>query len=198
MFTIDEVFSKKNQKLAFEHFKLKKDGCGSDGMRLSELEQYWNINGNRIIEEVKNQKYQPGLVLIHEHINKTGKRRNIANFNVIDRFITRLLSQKLNRYISPIFMENSCAYQDGKGVMGAVAKAKEHVESGKKYVIEIDLKNYFDSIPLENMLAKIEQYISDQAVLYLIRQYLYCNIFLEGKSLEIRSGLYRAIPSVRF
>ena len=79
MFTIDEMLSKKNQKIAFEHFALKKDGCGIDGMHLSELEQYWEINQEHICEEIRNQEYEPDIVLIRECINRTGKRRNIAS-----------------------------------------------------------------------------------------------------------------------
>ena len=147
MFTVDELFSKRNQRLAFEHLALKKDGCGPDGMFLSELEQYWKFNKDRIYEEIQEKEYQSGVIAIHEYIDKTGKRRNIASLNVIDRFLTRLLSQKLNRYIAPMFLQNSCAYQDGKGVVTALMKMKEYIETGKKYVIEIDLKNYFDTIP---------------------------------------------------
>ena len=87
MFTIDEMLSKNNQRLALEHFNAKNDGCGPDGMRVSELEKYWQMNRKQIIEDLKNKEYQPGIIQIREYINKTGKRRNIASLNVIDRFI---------------------------------------------------------------------------------------------------------------
>lgn len=189
MFTIDEMLSKNNQRLAFEHFSTKKEGRGPDGMYLSELEKYWRMNQRLIVEELKNCEYQPGIIQIREYINKTGKRRNIANFNVLDRFITRLLSQKLNRYMSPLFCDNSYAYQDGKGVMAAVLKAKENVEAGMHFVVEIDLKNYFDTIPLEDLIPEIKQHITDKAVMYLIKQYLFCDISFEGKLLHKTKGI---------
>ena len=65
--------------------------------------------------------------------------------------------------------------------MPAVLKAKEYVELGMRHVIEIDLKNYFDTIPLENLIPEIERYITDEAVLHLIKQYLFCDISFEGK-----------------
>ena len=143
MFTIDEMLSKNNQRLALAHFATKKDGCGPDGMHVSELEKYWKMNHRQIISDLKNKEYQPGIILIREYINNTGKRRNIASLNVIDRFITRMMSQKLNRYLGPLFCENSYAYQAEKGVMSAVQKAKEYVESGMRNVVEIDLKKLF-------------------------------------------------------
>ena len=55
MFTIDEMLSKNNQRLAFEHFAAKNDGCGPDGMHVSELEKYWRMNHDQIISDLKNQ-----------------------------------------------------------------------------------------------------------------------------------------------
>lgn len=189
MFTIDEMLSKKNQRMALEHLLEKQDGCGLDGMHLSELEEYWKINEEQIIAELKNKEYQPGVILIREHINRTGKRRNIASLNVLDRFITRLLAQKMNQYIAPLFCSCSYAYQDGKGVIAAVTKAKEFAECGMRYVAEIDLKNYFDTIPLEELILEIRKYISDEAVLHLIEQYLFCRISFEGKIIQKAKGI---------
>ena len=189
MFTTEELFSKKNQKMAFEHFQLKKDSSGSDGMRLSDLEQYWKMNQRKIIEEVQNQEYEPGVILIREYVNQKGKRRNIANLASIDRFITRLLAQKLNRYLSSMFLEKSFAYQEGKGVVAAVEHMKKYVEAKKKYVIEIDIKDFFDTIPLEKLFLKIKELIIDRGVLELIRKYLFCTISCDGRILQKQIGI---------
>lgn len=114
MFSIEELFSKRNQRDAFLHFSTKKDGVGPDQMRLSELENYWKLNEQRIVQDVKNGTYQPGIIQNHEILNGRGKRRIVSSLCVIDRFLTRLLSQKLKRYLEPEFMENSFAYQEGK------------------------------------------------------------------------------------
>ena len=47
MFTMEELLSKRNQRDALVHFKGKKDGCGEDGMRVSEFEEYWQLNQGR-------------------------------------------------------------------------------------------------------------------------------------------------------
>lgn len=62
MFSMEEMLSKKNQKEALISLRNKKDGIGADGMPLSELENYWKINGERIISELKSGKYIPGIV----------------------------------------------------------------------------------------------------------------------------------------
>ena len=67
MFSIDELLSKQNQRLAFEHLLSKKDGCGPDKMLVSQLEQYWKINHERIEQELRMGNYQPGVINSNLH-----------------------------------------------------------------------------------------------------------------------------------
>lgn len=53
MITIDEILSENNQKKAFELLKTKRDGYGIDGMHLSELEEYWKLNGENMCEQIR-------------------------------------------------------------------------------------------------------------------------------------------------
>ena len=155
MFDVNELLSKNNQKLAFAHLS-QKDGCGIDGLRVSELPEFWKSNSKKIIEDIKQCKYKPGTVLMREIVNSKGKRRTICSLPSLDRLITRLLSQKLERYISPMFYDNSFAYQENKGTTAAVMKAKEYIDSGDKFVVEIDIKDFFDSISLIRMQGSEE------------------------------------------
>lgn len=189
MFSMEEMLSKKNQKEALIFLKNKKDGMGADGMPLSELESYWKINGEKLISELKKGKYVPGIVKCTEIVNNKGKRRVISNLCTVDRFITRLLYQKLRRYINPEFLENSCAYQENKGVLKAVQKVQEYITAGSKYTMEIDLKDYFDMIPHEQLMKQIRDRITDNRVLDLIYKYMHCSISQDGEIKEKTKGL---------
>ena len=189
MFTVDELLSKRNQNNAFLHLSTKKEGKGPDGMRLSELSDYWKINHERIEKEIREGIYQPGIIKNYEILQGAGKRRIISGINVLDRFITRLLSQKLKRYFEPEFLENSYAYQEGKGTLEAITKAKEYVEAGNTFVAEVDIKDFFDSIPLDAVMQLLKQRISDGAVIELLHKYLYCRIDMDGRITEKRIGL---------
>ena len=176
MFSVDELLSKKNQRLAFAHLKVKRDGRGSDGMQLSELENYWKLNGERISEEIRNGTYSPGVIENYEIVNGKGKRRIISNLAIVDRFITRLLSQKLRRYLEPEFYANSFAYQENKGILDAIALAQRYLQEGKCVLVEIDLKDYFDTISIERILEILQEKITDAAVMQLVKEYLFCRI----------------------
>lgn len=189
MFSMEEMLSKKNQREALSFLKNKKDGMGADGMPLSELEDYWKINSERICSELKKGKYTPGIIKCTEIINNRGKRRVISNLCTVDRFITRLLYQKLRRYISPEFLENSYAYQENKGILNAVQKVQEYISEGSKYTMEIDLKDYFDTIPHEQTMSLIKERITDDRVVDLIYKYMHCSVSQDNEIKEKKKGL---------
>lgn len=189
MFNVDELLSKKNQREALAHFDRKKDGCGADGMRVSELKEYWKVNSERIMQDIRRQKYEPGLIKNIEIINGKGKKRTISSLNVIDRYICRLLSQKLKRYFEPEFLSNSYAYQDNKGIMEAVECVRSYIENGMLYITEIDIRDCFDTIPIEGILSIVNDRISDSAVIALIRKFLFCKVIEDENIVEKRRGL---------
>lgn len=189
MFTVDELLSKRNQRDAFAHFATKKDGCGQDQMRLSELEEYWKLNHEWIEQEIREGTYQPGVIKCYEILNGKGKKRIVSSLNVIDRFVTRLLSQKLKRYMEKDFLPCSYAYQDGKGIAEAVRQAQTYVEAGYLYVAEIDISNFFDEIPLDILMKSLQEKINDSAVLQLIKSYLYCTVSQEQAVKQKVKGL---------
>ena len=45
---MEKMLSKRNQRDAFNHFSMKKNGRGVDGMQISELEDYWKLNHEQI------------------------------------------------------------------------------------------------------------------------------------------------------
>lgn len=107
----------------------------------------------------------------------------------LDRFITKLIEQKLTRYMDPAIAENSYAYRKGKGIQEAVMAAKTYIEAGNRFLVAIDIRDFFDSIPLEEMMKQLEEVIQDRRVCSLIRKYLYCNVDSDGQIIEKKQGL---------
>ena len=74
MFTLDEVLSKSNQKEALEFLTIKGNSRGAEGMFMSDLEEYWNLNGQVILKQLQDENImKPGLAKSTEIINKKGK-----------------------------------------------------------------------------------------------------------------------------
>ena len=91
--SFENCFSKENIEEALHELEGKRDGCGVDGVYLSQLREYWDINGDDILELLKKETYEPGVVREAEIITSKGKRRLIALYNSIDRLLLRCVSQ---------------------------------------------------------------------------------------------------------
>lgn len=194
MFTITELLSKRNQKEAMINLGTKHDSCGTDGVYLSHFPEYWQQNKERILKEILDGIYSPGMIKTTEILNGNGKRRVISIMNTQDRYICRLLAQKLKRYLEPIFLENSQAYQENKGVVSATEKARGYIEQGDKFVVEIDIKDFFDTISLEKLEGLLESIFTDEKVLVLIKSYLYCRLMIDDEILCKEKGLVQGNP----
>ena len=191
MFDINELLSKRNQRDALKYFDKKHRTRGSTSAT-SDFECYWTINGSKIVDSIKNEKYEFGLINTKEILNKNGKKREISIYNSVDKFILRMLYQKLYRYFTPLFFSNSYAYQENKGVNEAIKKCKDYIDDGCNYVVEIDLKSYFDTIPLDRLESMIFEYIIDKKVRKLIHNALFCKLssdgYIENKTIGIIQG----------
>lgn len=189
MITFESIFSKKNVNSAITYLTTRKNGAGSDKQPEVELRNYWELNKSRILEEINSRTFQPNIVKEFEIINGRGKHRKVTSFELSDKFITRLLAQKFNTYFTTIFLENSYAYQENKGTVYAVEKAKEYIENGNEFVVEIDIKNFFDEINLELLLNIVSKYIKDERVIFLLKQYLFCKVMVDDDIYEKSRGI---------
>jgi RNA-directed DNA polymerase len=70
------------------------------------------------------------------------------------------------------FAEHSYGFRPGRGCKGALRRVNELLEAGYKYIVDADLKSYFDTIPHDRLMALVGQKVSDGRVLNLIESFL--------------------------
>lgn len=192
--SIGDVLSDDNINTAMESLMEKRDSCGVDGVKLSELPVYWSANGDRIKKAILDGIYVPGMINQIEIINQKGKHRKISLMNSVDRLIYRALFQKMNLLWKNEFSACSYAYQDGKGVLAAVKQAAQYIEEGNIWCIELDIHNFFDNINQELLLEKIRAEISDEKVMNLIIVYLRCTILDDHITYQKEEGILQGGP----
>lgn len=88
---IEQLFSKSNLKEAQASFNIKYNSAGYDGVLLSDVFEYFDLNREEIINSILEHKYICKKIMLSEMLNYKGKRRIIARMCSIDRYISRLL-----------------------------------------------------------------------------------------------------------
>lgn len=192
--TIKDIFISEEIEEALCHLSTKKDTCGIDGFYLSELRDDWNINGNCYLSLLLEGKYKPGIVQIYEIVNYTGKRRSISSFNSIDRLILRCLATSLEKNYDSIFSALSFAFRPGLGVEKAVATFASNLNNGLTSVAIIDIKNFFDSIPIDRLEMILKRIIDEKVLLSLFHNFLYCRISEDNVIKTKNKGILQGSP----
>ena len=114
-----------------------------------------------------------------------GQTRPLGIPAVKDRIVQTALKQVIEPIFEREFLESSYGFRPGRGCKDALRAVTRHLEAGLTHVVDADLKSYFDSIPHDKLMARIEERISDGRILELIRAYL-------GQ--DIMKGLERWTP----
>lgn len=187
----ESVFNENNLEQALETLLAKKNTCGSDGIFVNQFEEYWKLNGEKILLNIKEGVYQPSFVQEKEIVMANGKRRRVVVCTCTDRVILRSLSNILQEKLNPIFSENSFAYRQNMGMVDAVGKAAAYIQSGKGWVVELDIADFFEHIDLSRMLKLLEPLFDDERMMELLKKYLYCTVERDHLLYDKTRGLFQ-------
>jgi RNA-directed DNA polymerase len=97
----------------------------------------------------------------------------------------RVVEMAVRNVVEPIFehifAEHSYGFRPGRGAKGALRRVAQLLHAGGCWVVDADLKGYFDSIPQDKLLAAVAEHVSDGEVLELIRRFLKQGVMESGK-----------------
>lgn len=128
---LEDIFTEENIQNALHHVLSRKNSCGIDGIFVKDFEEYWILNGQKILKQVMNGVYMASPVQLREIIMPTGKHRIIAHYTCTDRLITRILAESLQKEVDDSLSEYSYAYRKQRGVLKAIEQAAAYMQAGK-------------------------------------------------------------------
>jgi RNA-directed DNA polymerase len=170
---IDKVSSARMLLRAFERVKANGGAAGVDHQTIAMYEQRLEQHTEYLARTLKEGSYQPAAVR-REWIPKPGSRekRPLGIPTVRDRVVQKALLATIEPIFERDFAEQSYGFRPGRGCKDALRRVDQLLKAGYTQVVDADLKSYFDNIPREPMLKRIEEKVADGRVLELIRKYL--------------------------
>ena len=179
---MDKVWKMENLQSAMRQVMRNQGGAGVDGQS---CEAYFKTSPQRLPrlqDKLKQGSYQPKPVK-RVWIPKLGSKelRPLGVPTVEDRVVQTALRNVLEPIFERTFAEHSYGFRPRRGAKQALRRVDQLLKTGHHWVVDADLKGYFDSIPQDKMMAAVETQIADGAVLKLIGQMLGQGVMESGK-----------------
>lgn len=190
----EKLLKWKNIDRAITQTMRNKGASGVDGMDVSDLRSYVAIHKDALFEAIENQSYQAKAIRGVEIPKSNGKTRLLGVPTVVERMLQQAVSQTIMPYFEQEFRAESYGFRPNKNAQQAVLQAQEHINSGRKYIVDIDLKSFFDEVEHYILLELIYKKVKCPKILRLIRKWLRAPILIKGKLQKRRKGIPQGSP----
>jgi group II intron reverse transcriptase/maturase len=191
---IKEILSKANLTMAYKQVVSNKGSSGVDKMKVTELKSYLQQHWNELKPKIENGSYTPQAVRGIEIPKPNGGKRLLGIPTVLDRMLQQAIHRELNKIYDREFSEYSFGFRPNKSALQAVSTALNYINSGFRYVIDLDLKTFFDVVNHDILMSLLQRKIDDRIVLKLIRKYLKSGLMLNGAVNTRESGTPQGSP----
>lgn len=171
---IDKVYAPDTLRAAWRRVKANAGAAGVDRQTIAMFERHLERNLERLSEELKAGKYRPRAVK-RKWIPKTARgkeKRPLGIPTVRDRVVQTALRSVLEPIFERDFAPQSYGFRPGRGCKDALRRVGELLEGGYTWVVDADLKSYFDTIPQPQLMERVRAKVTDGRILSLVEAYL--------------------------
>ncbi len=191
---LEEIVDRNNMNKAYKKVKSNKGAHGVDGMGVNELLQYLKENGAQLRQSILDGKYRPNPVRRVEIPKENGKKRKLGIPTVVDRVVQQAIAQVLTPIFEKQFSDNSYGFRPGRSAHDSIRKCQDTISEGYKYVVDMDLEKYFDTVNQSKMVEVLSRTIKDGRVISLIHKYLRAGVIIKHKFEETEVGVPQGGP----
>jgi group II intron reverse transcriptase/maturase len=168
---------------------------GIDGVRIADFEANLDEELSQLQQELSNWTYQPSPVRRVEIPKPGGKGMRLLGIPTVrDRVVQATLQLLLEPIFDPHFSPHSYGFRPGRSQHQAVEAAQRIVNSGKPYVVDIDLSKFFDRIHHDRLIARMGEKITDKRILRLVGLMLRSGIMINGVVIPSQEGAMQGGP----
>jgi RNA-directed DNA polymerase len=178
---IDKVFAERNLWTAFQQVAEKNGAAGVDHQTTQDFQRRLPDAVWELSDALKTGTFRPQAIR-RVHIPKPGtnETRPLGIPTVRDRVVQAAIVNVIEPIFERNFAEHSYGFRPGRGCKDALRRVDTLLKQGYVHIVDADLKGYFDSIPHDRLLARLEAKIADGPLLGLIGSFLKADILDEA------------------
>jgi RNA-directed DNA polymerase len=186
---MDKVYAKRNLEAAWKKVAANKGSAGVDHMTVQMFEKNREANLARLHEQLRDGSYRPQPVR-RVYIPKLGspEKRPLGIPTVRDRVVQTALRNALEPIFERDFAEHSYGFRPGRGCKDALRRVDRLLRDGYRWVVDVDLKSYFDTIPHSQLVSLVKRKVADGRVIALLESYLMQQVMEEAHAWTPEGG----------
>jgi RNA-directed DNA polymerase len=180
---MDKVYALPNLRKAFTRVKANGGAAGVDHVTVKEFEHRLEANLEKLARMLKDGSYRPqGIRRVWIPKPGSKEKRPLGIPTVRDRVVQAALRAVLEPIFERDFAAQSYGFRPHRGCKDALRRVDTLLKAGYSWVVDADLKSYFDTIPHGALMARVREKVADGRVLELLAA------FLTAKVMETAAG----------
>ena len=174
---IDKVFAPKTLSLAWDKVRANRGAAGVDGQSIERFEARREEYLAELSAALRQGTYRPQAVRRVDIPKGDGRTRPLGIPTVKDRIVQTAVKLVIEPIFETMFLPSSFGFRPGRGCKDALREVDRLLGEGHAFVVDADLRSYFDSIPHAKLRERVEAHISDGRLLALLGSFLEQDIF---------------------
>ncbi|MCE5331147.1 MAG: group II intron reverse transcriptase/maturase [Bacteroidales bacterium] len=191
---LEQILSRGNLNRAYKQVKRNKGAGGIDGMQVDELLPFLKENKSELVQTLRDGKYRPKPVRRVEIPKENGKTRKLGIPTVVDRLIQQAICQVLSPIFEEQFSDNSFGFRPKRSAHDALKRCQTNITEGYKYVVDMDLEKYFDTVNQSRLIQILSETIKDERAISLIHKFLRAGVMVGGMFEDSPEGVPQGGP----
>jgi RNA-directed DNA polymerase len=186
---MDKVYSLSNLGKAFERVKANGGVAGVDPVTVKEFERHLEANLEKLSPSLRDGTYRSQAIR-RAWIPKWGSKemRPLGIPTVRDRVVQAALRAVLEPIFERDFAAQSYGFGPNWGCKDALRRVVALLEAGYHWVVDADLKSYFDTIPHPALMARVKEKVTDSRILGLLQAFLTAKIMGTAEGWQPEEG----------
>ncbi|MED4226589.1 group II intron reverse transcriptase/maturase [Neobacillus cucumis] len=185
---MDKVWNYQNLEQALYDVKKNRGSHGVDKVTIKEYEIELEHNLRVLQDSLRIKRYRAKPVRRVNIPIADGTKRPLGIPTVEDRILQAATKRILEPIFEQKFLDCSFGFRPNRSAHMAIDKIRKDLMEGYTFVIDADIKTYFDSIPHNKLIDLIKEEVVDSSVLALIMQFLKSGILENGSFYESDTG----------
>lgn len=176
---MEEIADEANLQMAFMEVASNRGAPGPDRKTIEDVRERLPQLLPKLHVDLLQESFRPGLVRRVWIPKAGGKQRGLGIPNVVDRVIQQAVHRVLSPMLELKFHDGSHGFRPGRSCHTAIRAAKEHLEAGYRWVVDLDIEQFFDRVHHQRLLSRLEVMgVYDPRVIRLIGRMLKAQIVM--------------------